>query len=176
MASLMLRSLLLALLWVTSCVLAMALIMAGFRLALRVSPASQARQRSYSTPRADTTSRIVSTPIYRLAYPLPEHARLRIGGTRFNHGTSISQVLYTPDGKSLVAIDRTGAVLVWDAATGRMVRAIGGHPIAFRYIALSPDGQTLATALGVQAQLRTWDVASATNDAGGTRARVRPLL
>ena len=69
-------------------------------------------------PGADTTARIVSTPIDRRADPLPEHARLRIGGTRFNHGDSIRQVLYTPDGKSLVAIDGTDVVRVWDAATG----------------------------------------------------------
>ena len=126
MASRMLRGLLLARLGMTAGVLAIALMTAGFGLALRGAPASQARQRSETTPRADTTARIVSKPIDRRADPLPEHARLRIGGTRFNHGNSIRQVLYTPDGKSMVAIDGTGAVLVWDAATGRMVRAIGG--------------------------------------------------
>jgi RNA polymerase sigma factor (sigma-70 family) len=159
MAKRMLRSLLLARLGVTAGVLAMALMMAGFGLALRGAPASQARQRSETTPRADTTARIVSTPIDRRADPLPEHARLRIGGTRFNHGTSIRQVLYTPDGKSMVAIDGTGAVLVWDAATGRMVRAIGGPRVAFRDIALSPDGLTLAT-LDEPGVLRLWDLAS----------------
>ena len=159
MANLMLRSLLLARLGMTAAVLAIALMTAGFGLALRGAPASQDRQRSETTPRADTTARIVSKPIDRRADPLPEHARLRIGGTRFNHGISIGQVLYTPDGKSLVAIDRAGAVLVWDAATGRMVRAIGGPPIAFRDIALSPDGLTLAT-LEDSGQLRLWDLAS----------------
>ena len=159
MASRMLRGLLLARLGMTAGVLVMALMTAGFGLALRGAPASQVRQRSETTPRSETTARNVSKPIDRRAEPLPEHARLRIGGTGFNHGILIRQVLYTPDGKSLVAIDRTDAVLVWDAATGRMVRAIGGHPIAFRYIALSPDGQTLAT-VEDSGQLRTWDVAS----------------
>src|SRR5262249_49624493 len=159
MAGRMLRSLLLARLGVmTAGVLVIALMTAGFGLALRGAPASQVRQRSETTPRADTTARNVSKPIDRRAEPLAEHARLRIGGTGFNHGILIRQVLYTPDGKSLVAIDRTGAVLVWDAATGRMVRAIGGPPIAFRNIALSPDGQTLAT-VEDSGQLRTWDVA-----------------
>ena len=86
MARRMLRGLLLARLGMTAGVLAMALMMAGFGLALRGAPASQARQRSETTPRADTTARIVSRPIDRRADPLPEHARLRIGGTRFNHG------------------------------------------------------------------------------------------
>ena len=59
----------------------------------------------------------------------------------------------------MVAIDGTGTVLVWDAATGRMVRAIGGPPTAFRDIALSPDGLTLAT-LEDPGVLRLWDLAS----------------
>ena len=159
MASRMLRGLLLARLGMTAGVLVIALMMAGFGLALPGAPASQARQRSETTPRTDTTARIFSKPIDRRADPLPEHARLRIGGTRFNHGNLIRQVLYTPGGKSMVAIDGTGAVLVWDAATGRMVRAIGGPPIAFRDIALSPDGLTLAT-LEEQGVLRLWDLAS----------------
>src|SRR5262249_35620852 len=119
MASRMLRGLLLARLGMTAGVLVMALMTAGFGLALRGAPASQVRQRSETTPRPDTTARNVPNPIDRRAEPLPEHARLRIGGTGFNHGILIRQVLYTPDGKSLVAIDRTDAVLVWDAATGR---------------------------------------------------------
>jgi RNA polymerase sigma factor (sigma-70 family) len=159
MASRMLRGLLLARLGMTAVVLVIALMTAGFGLALPGAPASQARQRSATTPGADTTARIVSTPIDRRADPLPEHARLRIGGTRFNHGNSIGQVLYTPGGKSMVAIDGSGAVRVWDAATGRMVRAIGGPPIVFRDIALSPDGLTLA-ALEEQGVLRLWDLAS----------------
>ena len=98
-------------------------------------------------------------PIEHGADPLPEHARLRIGSTRFNHGISIGRVLYTPDGKSIVATDRAGAVLVWDAATGRMVRAIGGPASAYPQIALSPDGLTLAT-LDQSGVLRLWDLAS----------------
>src|SRR5262249_53224080 len=128
-------------------------------LALRGAPASQARRQSDTTPRADTTARIFQKPIDRRADPLPEHARLRIGGTRFNHGDSIGQVLYPPDSKDLVAVNGTGAALVWDAATGRMVRAIGGPGSDFRHIALSPDGHTLATA-DDPGQLRVWDLAS----------------
>ncbi len=77
MASRMLRSLLLARLGVTAGVLAMALMMAGFGLALRGALASQARQQSETTPRADTTARIVSKPIDRRADPLPEHAPIK---------------------------------------------------------------------------------------------------
>ncbi len=159
MANVMLRALLMARLKMAAAVLSIALMTAGFGLALRGAPASQARQRSETTPGADTTARIFSKPIDRRADPLPEHARLRIGGTRFNHGNLIRQVLYTPGGKSMVAIDGTGAVLVWDAATGRMVRAIGGPRVAFRDIALSPDGLTLAT-LEEPGVLRLWDLAS----------------
>ncbi len=169
MAGRMLTGLLLARLRVTAGVIAIALMMAGFGLALSGAPASQDRQRSQTTPRADSTARIVSKPIDRRADPLPEHARLRIGSIGFNHGISIGRALYTPDGKSMVAIDRAGAVLVWEAATGRMVRAIGGLPVAFREIAISPDGLTLATLETFQTPgcaLRLWDL-----DSGRERRR-----
>ncbi len=169
MAGRALRGLHLARLRMTGGVIGIALMMAGFGLAVPGAPKSQDRRRSETTPRADTTARFVSKAIDRRADPLPEHARLRIGSTGFNHGISIGRVLCTPDGKSIVAIDRTGAVLVWDAATGQLVRAIGGPPIVFRDIALAPDGLTLATLETFQTPgcaLRLWDL-----DSGRERRR-----
>jgi RNA polymerase sigma factor (sigma-70 family) len=137
--------------------LAMALTTAGLALALRGAPASQALPPSEIPPKAVSQARVSSKPVDHGDEPLPDHARLRISSTRFNHGKVINKVLYTPDGKSMVALDRT--VLVWDAETGRKLRVIGGPEIVLRDIALAPDGLTLAT-LDNQGVLRLWELAS----------------
>ncbi len=155
MANLMLRRLLLARVGMTAAVLSIAAMTAGFGLALRGAPAPLGRQRSEATTKTSSPSR----PVDRRADPLPRYARLRIGGTRFDHGDSIHQVLYTPNGKSLVAIDRTGAVCVWDAASGQLVRNIGSPFTDLGQIALSPDGRALAT-IEASGQLSVWDLAS----------------
>ncbi len=90
---------------------------------------------------------------------LPKHARLRLGSDRFHHGSSVDQAIYTPDGKSLVTIDRNHVIRVWDAAGGRIVREIGEHGSLFREIALSPDGARLAT-IEASGGPRLWDVAA----------------
>ena len=76
LANLMLTGLLVARLQITAAVLSVVVMLAGFGLALRFVPVSQARQRSETAPRADTTARILSQPIDRRADPLPEHARV----------------------------------------------------------------------------------------------------
>jgi RNA polymerase sigma factor (sigma-70 family) len=67
--------------------------------------------------------------------PLPEGAIIRLGTVRFNHGTDLSQLLFTPDGKTIISAGRfensgaagkawrpgnglKGLVRLWDAATG----------------------------------------------------------
>jgi WD40 repeat protein len=90
--------------------------------------------------------------------PLPKYARARLGNTRFHNGDSVNQVLYTPDGKSMVAVGRSSPVRVWDSATGRIIREIGAAGINYQEIALSPDGKTLATVEDMR-RLRLWDLA-----------------
>jgi WD40 repeat protein len=100
-----------------------------------------------------------SSPTDLLGDPLPKHALARLGSTRFHHEHEILKVIYTRDGKSLVAMDSGGRIRVWDAATGRMICAIGEELNHFRQIAVSPDGGTLAT-IEDPGQLRTWDLAN----------------
>ena len=143
----------------TAAVLAIVALTAGFGLALCGAPAPQGGQRSQATRKASATAASPAGPVDRRDDSLPKYARMRIGGARFDHGDSINQVLYTPDGQSLVALDGTGTLLVWDAATGQTARSIGRPPTQFRHIALSPDGRTLAT-LEDAGQLVTWDLPS----------------
>ncbi len=159
MARLMLRGLLLARLPIAGAVLSIALITAGFGLALSSAPAPQTGPRPIPAPAPVSTVPPRSSAVDLFGDPLPKYARARLGGTRFHHGGSLHQALFTPDGTSLVAVDDKGAVRVWDAATGRIIQAIGGPQARFRQVALSPDGQTLAT-IEDPGQLRTWDLTS----------------
>jgi WD40 repeat protein len=118
---------------------------AGLGLVPRGARASQPPQRPDPAPAAVPSDRPQPGPIARADDPLPKSARARLGTSRFHCGNAIGQVLYTPDGKSLVTCDADRVVRVWDAATGQIVRNIGDTQAEFREIALSPDGQTLAT-------------------------------
>jgi RNA polymerase sigma factor (sigma-70 family) len=159
MASLWLRGLLLARLWMTAAALAVALVMAGFGLARRGAPAPQPGRRPDPAPAPVAAARPPSRPSNDSGDPLPKFARARLGDTRFHHGDDLRQALWTPDGKCLVAIDDGGLVRVWDAATGRMIRAIGDPSTRFWHIAVSPDGNSLAT-IEDPGQLRMWDLPS----------------
>src|SRR5262249_53744887 len=130
--------------------------------ALRSAPASQVPVQSDPAPEpaAKAASPAASSPSAPSSEPLPEHARVRLGSRRFNHGEVPHQVNFTPDVKSLVSLSLTsGSGRVWDAATGRLVRAIGGESARFSWIAVSADGQTLAT-IEEPGVLRTWELAS----------------
>src|SRR5262249_8745559 len=48
---------------------------------------------------------------------LPEHAIARLGTVRFNHGAGLSQLLFSPDGKTIIS-GGNQLVRLWDAATG----------------------------------------------------------
>jgi WD40 repeat protein len=85
--------------------------------------------------------------------------RQRLG----EHAYRIGTVIYTPDGRRLVAVDYTH-ISVYDAATGRRIaRFPAGHWVFAA--ALSPDGQTLAvggetgTGGGAPGLIRLFDVA-----------------
>jgi WD40 repeat protein len=122
---------------------------------------------SIAAPGQDVAGRTWPAAVDRFGDPLPQHARARLGSSRFHHGAPLHQAFYTPDGKSLVAIDNAGIVRVWDAATGRMIREIGdtrAEPWMVsppREIALSPDGKTLAMIeIEPPGQLQLWEIAS----------------
>jgi WD40 repeat protein len=65
-----------------------------------------------------------------------------------NHVGWIATVVFSPDGKSLAAAREDGAVLVYDARTGRVERTLrteGATGLTFETAAFAPDGRTLAT-------------------------------
>ncbi|HEV3311244.1 MAG TPA: hypothetical protein VG815_12075, partial [Chloroflexota bacterium] len=136
--------------------LSLILMTAGLGPVLRDALAAPQRP----NPGQVAAARPPSTPVDRFADPLPKYARARMGTVRFNEGVFVRQALYTPDGKSLVTVNGNDAVHVWDVATGRIVRTIGNPESQFREIAISADGEAMATIEEVPARLRLWDLAS----------------
>ncbi|MDB5387715.1 MAG: hypothetical protein JWM11_3361 [Planctomycetaceae bacterium] len=69
----------------------------------------------------------------------------------------ISTVTYTPEGQLFVTGCRDGAIRVWDATNGQLIRTLSGHKSDVRAVAISPQGDWLAS--GDQAgEVRLWSV------------------
>lgn len=79
--------------------------------------------------------------------PLPDGAIARLGTVRLRHGHIITGIVFSGDGKSVVASDYSGGVRVWDAANGKEVRRLFTNEPYCDSLAISPDGRTLAVAL-----------------------------
>jgi RNA polymerase sigma factor (sigma-70 family) len=87
---------------------------------------------------------------------------------RFRHGSSVSSVVYFPDGKTLAAgghIGRIGEaeeafgiVHMWDTATGKELAKFQTHGVA--HVAVSRDGKTLAFAGTADGMILLWSVAA----------------
>jgi sugar lactone lactonase YvrE len=68
---------------------------------------------------------------------------------------AVSSLAFSPDGKTLASGGPDQARL-WEVATGKERRLLGGHQKDFFTVAFSPDGRTLATSSGDN-RIRIWD-------------------
>jgi len=95
------------------------------------------------------------------------------------HNAHINALVFAPDGKTFVSSGEDGRAIWWNATTGKPIRHLSGKPVgdeapdpavmlidepmAPAYIALAPDGRTLAEG-GVNPQgaprLRLWELTS----------------
>ncbi len=91
-----------------------------------------------------------------------EHIRTLTG-----HAASVNSVAFSPDGIIIAAGDsltltvdgqgRNPTVRLWDARTGKLLRALKGHRYHIRSVAFSPDGKLIASG-GDHSPIRLWDV------------------
>ena len=83
-----------------------------------------------------------------------------------DEGPSFFTLAYSPDGRVLASGDTGNGVQLWDAASGKLRRALTGHAGSPERVsglvwevAFSPDGQRLASASGDNT-VRLWDASS----------------
>ncbi len=88
--------------------------------------------------------------------------------------SGLSHLAFSPDGKLLAAVGQDAPkagddpnaldqVVVWDAATRKVVATPKGHAKAVFFVEFAPDGQTMATAGGLKDQsgeVKLWDTAT----------------
>jgi eukaryotic-like serine/threonine-protein kinase len=68
----------------------------------------------------------------------------------------VHSLAISPDGGRLASTNRSGTVLVWDAATGGLLHTLRGHEGRTLGVAFHPEGRRLASA-GWDGAVRSWD-------------------
>ncbi len=99
--------------------------------------------------------------------PLPRRAIARLGTVRLRHPDSVSSVVFSRDGKTLISSDTTlsaadanDEIRFWDVSTGRSVRGLRGQTGGSAHLDLSPDGKLLASVSNGRHCVRVWDLRS----------------
>jgi RNA polymerase sigma factor (sigma-70 family) len=138
-----------------ACVLVAGLLAGGVGLVAHrdATPAAPPEQAA-PPPRADDKGPPAAAPLD----PLPEGALTRAGTIRFRHGSVVTSLSYSRDGKVLASGGWDAKVRVWEAATGKEIQTIS-LPNRVLSVALSPDGKTVASG-GTDMVLRLHDVAT----------------
>jgi WD40 repeat protein/serine/threonine protein kinase/tetratricopeptide (TPR) repeat protein len=108
---------------------------------------------SHTRPTLPPASRATARPLDRR---VPSQ-RLRFVRAFIGQLAPVMTVAWLPDGKELVSGDMSGAVRLWDVATGKEIRAFGGHTGRVSEVAVTPNGRKIVSG-SFDATVRVWDV------------------
>lgn len=75
------------------------------------------------------------------------------------HSEKIEAIAYSPDGQYIATGSSDRTIKIWEAATGRELRALKSGNTGIKALAYSPDGRVLASS-GNDGKLRLWETAS----------------
>ena len=79
----------------------------------------------------------------------------RFGG----HTSAVRSACFSPDGQLVLTGSWDKTAILWDASSGRIVRALTGHSEGVRSVCFSPDGRLALTGSADKTAI-LWDVAS----------------
>ncbi len=111
-------------------------------------PLSQADPRSHPDKADAPRPAPVAPRVDRHGDPLPPGALARLGTVRFRHGSTVTGLAYTPDGKTIVSGSYDKTVRVWDAAPGQELLRLPAMSGSIYDLSLSADGKTIAAVDG----------------------------
>ena len=72
------------------------------------------------------------------------------------HITSLTHVVYSPDGKRIATASEDKTVRLWDSSNGQEMLTLKGHTHVVRCVEFSPDGHRLYSC-GWDRTIRVWD-------------------
>jgi WD40 repeat protein/serine/threonine protein kinase len=75
------------------------------------------------------------------------------------HHSAVAAIVFSPAGDRLASAGHDRTILLWDAATGELLRTIRGHTDAVYALAYSPDGRRLVSA-SWDRTLKLWDTST----------------
>src|SRR5262245_13993398 len=75
------------------------------------------------------------------------------------HKYPIQSIAFSPNRNVIASGSFDHTIKLWDAATGRELRALYGHSDAVLSVAFSPDGNVIASGSGDNT-IKLWDVAT----------------
>lgn len=76
---------------------------------------------------------------------------------QIGHTADVQSVAFSPDGRFILSGSSDATIILWETATGRMLRTITGQGAPVRAVAFSPDGRT-ALSGGGGGTLKLWDI------------------
>ena len=77
--------------------------------------------------------------------------------TFIGHASSVSSVVFSPDGQTLASGSYDNTIRLWNVQTGTHLRTLMGHTDRIYSVVFSPDGRTLASS-SYDNTIRLWNV------------------